>query len=163
MKTFLKVIGAIIGILILAAAVAYIAWFHNSEAHTLQLNPSEVFSEQRGDDYLITNAHVIDVENGQVLANRRLLIQNGLIERIFEGTVPDSLTQNFTTVDAESRYLMPAMFDMHAHLNSGGLIPPEETTKFMALEQFARYGVGGMGFNQKTTAGLIQQIKKTEH
>lgn len=165
MKTFLKVIGIIILSLILAGAAAYIAWFHNSEAHTLQLNPSEVFSEQRGDDYLITNAHVIDVENGQVLENRHLLIQNGLIERIFEGTVPDSLTQNFTTVDAESRYLMPAMFDMHAHLNSGGLIPPDETTKFMALEQFARYGVGaiftvgGMGFNQETTAGLIQQQK----
>ena len=61
MKTFLKVIGAIIGILILAAAVAYIAWFHNSEAHTPQLNPSEIFSEERGNDYLITHSNEIDV------------------------------------------------------------------------------------------------------
>lgn len=168
MKTFLKVTGIIIGILILAGAAAYVAWFHNSEVHTLQLNPSEVFSEQKDDDYLITNANVIDVENGRVLENRHLLVRNGFIERVFDGTVPDSLTQSYTTVDAENRYLMPAMFDMHAHLNSGGLIPPDKSTKFMALEQFARYGVGaiftvgGMGFNQETTAGLIQQQKDRE-
>ena len=168
MKTLLKIIGIITGVLILAAVTAYVAWFHNSEEHTLQLNPSEVFAEERGDDYLITNANIIDVENDVVLENRHLLIQNGRFELIFEGSIPDSLSQNVTIVDAESRYLMPSMFDMHAHLNSGGLIPPDDTTRLMALEQFARYGVGaiftlgGMGFNQDVTAGLIQQQKDKE-
>jgi len=165
MKTALKIIGIILTILILAGVAAYVAWFHNTEEHTLQLNPSEVFSEERGDDYLIINANIIDVENGTVLENRHLLVQDGRFERIFEGSIPDSLSQNFAVVDAEGRYLMPSMFDMHAHLNSGGLIPPDDTTRLMALEQFARYGVGtiftlgGMGFNQEVTADLIQQQK----
>src|SRR6056297_668798 len=168
MKTALKIIGIILTILILAGVAAYVAWFHNTEEHTLQLNPAEVFSEERGDDYLIINANIIDVENGTVLENRHLLVQDGRFERIFEGVIPDSLTQNYPVLDAESRYLMPALFDMHAHLNSGGLIPPDDTTRLMALEQFARYGVGtiftlgGMGFNQEVTAGLIQQQQKKE-
>ena len=168
MKTVLKIIGIITGFLILAAVIAYFAWLHNTEEHTLQLNPTEVFSKEKGDDYLIANANIIDVENGLVLENRHLLIQDGRFELIFEGSVPDSLTQNYTVVDAGNRYLMPSMFDMHAHLNSGGLIPPDDTTRLMALEQFARYGVGaiftlgGMGFNQDITAGLIQRQKDKE-
>ena len=168
MKTVLKIIGAIIILLILAGAGAYIAWFHNSEEHTLQLSPTEVFSEEKGNDFLITNAHIIDVENGVVLEDRHLLILDGRFEQIIDGPVPDTLSQSVSVVDAENRYLMPSMFDMHAHLNSGGLIPPDETTRLTALEQFARYGVGaiftvgGMGFNQEVTADLIQQQKDRE-
>ena len=83
MKTVLKIIGTIITILILAAVTAYVAWFHNSEEHTLQLNPAEVFSEEKGDDYLIINANIIDVENGVVMENRHLLVHDGQFERIF--------------------------------------------------------------------------------
>ncbi|HAC16425.1 MAG TPA: hypothetical protein DCE78_10850, partial [Bacteroidetes bacterium] len=92
-----------------------------------------------------------------------LVIQNGVFERIFEGTVPDSLLEIFTIIDAKNRYLMPGMIDMHAHLNSGGLIPPDASTRLMALEQFARYGVatiftlGGHGFNQGVTTELIEK------
>jgi len=168
MFKFLKIFAAIILIILITAIAGYVAWFHNTEEHTLQLNPDEVYSDERGDDYLITHANIIDVENGVVLENRHLLVHNGRFQRIFEGVIPDSLTQNYPVLDAESRYLMPALFDMHAHLNSGGLIPPDDTTRLMALEQFARYGVGtiftlgGMGFNQEVTAGLIQQQQKKE-
>ena len=168
MRTALKIIGIILTSLILTGAATYVAWFHNTEEHTLKLNPSEVFSEDKGDDYLIINANIIDVENGAVLENRHLLVHDGRFERIFEGSIPDSLSQYFAVVDAEGRYLMPSMFDMHAHLNSGGLIPPDDRTRLMALEQFARYGVGtiftlgGMGFNQEVTADLIQQQKERE-
>ena len=137
MIKLLKIFAALILIIFITAIAGYVAWFQNTEEHTLQLNPAEVFSDKRGDDYLITHANIVDVENGVVLENRHLLIQNGRIERIFEGAIPDNFTQNYPVTDAGKLFLMPALFDMHAHLNSGELIPPDDATRLMALEQFA--------------------------
>jgi len=167
MKTILKILGIIIGVLIIAGVGAWFAWFHNPHEHTLQLNPVSVYADQ-GEGQLITNANIVDVESGSVLEARHLLIQDGVITQILTGSIPDSLTESYSVVDTDGKYIMPALFDMHAHLNSGGLIPPDESTRLMALEQFARYGVGtiftlgGMGFNQEVTADLIQQQKNRE-
>jgi imidazolonepropionase-like amidohydrolase len=71
-------------------------------------------------------------------------------------------------VDVKNRYLMPGMIDMHTYLNSGGLMPPDESIRPMALQQFARYGVstiftlGGHGFNEKVTAELKETQRKHE-
>jgi len=104
MFKFLKIFAAIILIILITAIAGYVAWFHNTEEHTLQLNPDEVYSDERGDDYLITHANIIDVENGVVLENRHLLVHNGRFQRIFEGVIPDSLTQNCPVLNAESWY-----------------------------------------------------------
>ena len=164
----LKIVGIIIGILLVAGFTAYLVWFYNPYEHTLKLNPSEVYDTSGGGIYLIINANLVDVESGVILENRNLTIRNGIIERIFEESLSDSLISNYTVIDAENRYLMPGMIDMHAHINSGGLIPPDASTRPMALEQFALYGVssiftlGGHGFNQEITAELIEQQEKNE-
>ncbi|WP_027077802.1 amidohydrolase family protein [Maribacter antarcticus] len=168
MKIVLKFIGIGVGILLLIGVTSYLFWFHNTEEHVLKLKPSEVYSPNKSNSYLITNANIIDVEAGVVLKNKHLIIQNGVFKQIFEGQVSDSLKTIYKVIDAKNRYLMPGMIDMHTHLNSGGLIPPDKTTRPMALEQFARYGVstiftlGGHGFNQEITAELIQKQQKHE-
>lgn len=168
MKKTLKVISIILGVLLLAGVSAYFIWFYNPEEHTLKLDPAKVYTNQNDSQYLITNANVIDVEFGIIQENRHLIIHDGVFIRIFEGVIPDSLTENYTVVDAKNRYLMPGIIDMHAHLNSGGLIPPDESTRPIALEQFARYGVstiftlGGHGFNQEITADLIRKQTNNE-
>lgn len=168
MKKVLKFIGIALGILLLLGIVSYFVWFQNSKEHILKLQPSEVYSSEKSNNYLITNANIIDVEAGKVLKNQNLIIQNGVFKQIFEGSVPDRLKNEYEMVDAENRYLMPGLIDMHTHLNSGGLIPPDETTRTMALEQFARYGVstiftlGGHGFNQEITAELVEKQRKHE-
>ncbi|NGP76301.1 amidohydrolase family protein [Balneolaceae bacterium YR4-1] len=168
MKKFLKVFSVILGVLLVAGVSAYFIWFHNTEEHTLKLDPKEVYATQNSPRYLITNANVVDVESGTILENKHLTVRNGIVARIFEGSIHDSLRENYTIVNAENRFLMPGMIDMHAHLNSGGLIPPDESTRPMALEQFARYGVstiftlGGHGFNQEITADLIDKQKSNE-
>jgi imidazolonepropionase-like amidohydrolase len=168
MNKFLKYIGIIIGIIILAGVGAYFAWFHNPHQHILTLDPTEVYASDKGVGYLITNANIIDVEMGVVHENRHILVQNGTLDRIFEGPIPDSLIANYTVIDAENRYLMPGMIDMHAHLNSGGLIPPDASVRTVSLEQFARYGVtliftlGGHGFNQEITRDLIRKQQNRE-
>lgn len=166
MKKVLKFIGIALGILLIIGITSYFFWFHNTEEHVLKLQASEVYSPDKSDSYLITNANIIDVEAGIVLKNKNLIIQDGIFKQIFEGQVTDSLKIKYEVVDAKNRYLMPGMIDMHTHLNSGGLIPPDETTRPMALEQFARYGVstiftlGGHGFNQEITAELKEKQQK---
>lgn len=168
MKKILKVISIILGVLLLAGVSAYFIWFYNTEEHTLKLNPAKVYTDQNNSQYLITNANVVDVELGVIQENRNLIIRDGAFIRIFEGVIPDSLIENYTVIYAKNRYLMPGMIDMHTHLNSGGLIPPDESTRPMALEQFARYGVstiftlGGHGFNQEITADLIRKQTNNE-
>ncbi|MFP8487988.1 amidohydrolase family protein [Gracilimonas sp. Q87] len=167
MKGFLKVLGITIGVLMLAAVTAYFVWFNNPYEHTLKLDPDKVYSPD-GQDYLITNAKIIDVEAGIVHEDRHLIVRNGIIDRIIEGPIPEDLSTRFTVTDAENRFLMPGLIDMHAHLNSGGLIAPDSTTRPMALEQFARYGVstiftlGGHGFDQQITADLIRKQKNNK-
>ncbi|PQJ77301.1 amidohydrolase family protein [Polaribacter glomeratus] len=166
MRKVLKFIGIVVGVLLLIGVTGYFVWFHNSEKHVLKLQASLVYSPDKSSGFLITNANIIDVEAGIVLKNQHLIIENGVFKQIFEGQISDSLKASYKIVDAKNRYLMPGMIDMHTHLNSGGLIPPEESTRPMALEQFARYGVstiftlGGHGFNQEVTAELIQKQQK---
>ena len=168
MKKLLKILGITIGFILLAGVGFYFAWFHNTQEHTLHLDPDEVYHTQNGPHYLITNANVVDVESGLIQENKHVLIRDGIFVRIFVGSIPDSLMDNYTVIDADNRFLMPGLIDMHAHLNSGGLIPPDESTRLMALEQFARYGVstiftlGGHGFNQEITAKLISEQKNHE-
>lgn len=168
MKKVLKFIGVLLGVFFAIGIISYFVWFHNSEEHLLKLVASEVYSLDKNKSYLITNANIIDVEAGIVLKKQNLIIQNGVFKQIFEGHLPDSLKTKYKIIDAENRYLMPGMIDMHAHLNSGGLIPPDETTRPMALEQFARYGVctiftlGGHGFNEEITAELKEKQQKHE-
>ena len=163
----IKYLLIVVGIILLAGTIAFFSWFHNPYEHTLQLDPLTIYSDQL-ESHLITHVNIIDVESGSLKEDHHVLIQSGVIEQIFTGSIPDSLSENYSVVDADGKYIIPALFDMHAHLNSGGLIPPDETTRLMALEQFARYGVGtiftvgGMGFNQEVTAGLIQQQKDRE-
>lgn len=168
MKTTLKFLGLIFVILLIIGIGAYFAWFHNPHQHELKLVPSEVYASDNGTGYLITNVHLIDVELGVVLENRHVLVNNGRFDRIFEGTIPDSLFDSYIVIDADNSYMMPGMIDMHVHLNSGGLIPPDASVRQVALEQLARYGVsliftlGGHGYNQEITRDLIRKQQNKE-
>ncbi len=166
MRKSLRYIFYMIGILLILGIVAFFVWFYNPHEHELRLDASKVFSQQ--EDYLITNAHIIDVESGEVMESRNLIIQEGYITHILEGNVPDSLSRNLTNVDAGGKYLMPGLYDMHAHLNSGGLVPPDEAVRKSALEQMMRYGVttiftlGGHGFPEEETLALKAQQENNE-
>ena len=165
--TFLKYLLGGAGFLLLAGVIGYFVWFHNPHEHTLKLDPAAVYAD-RGAGQLITNANIVDVESGNLLEARHVLIRDGAIAGIFTGPVADSLQDAYPVMNAAGRYMMPAMIDMHTHLNSGGLIPPDAAVRPFALEQFARYGVGtiftlgGHGFSQEITGELIRQQQNRE-
>lgn len=169
MKTFLKFVFYLIGGLVVLGIIAYFVWFHNTHKHTLRLDPTIVFAQQANHQgYLITNANVVDVVSGSIIEKQHLLIIDDRINRIFSGAIPDTLTNYFTVYDAENQYIMPGLFDMHTHLNSGGLIPPDESIRKSALEQFIRYGIttiytlGGHGFNEEITIELKRKQQNKE-
>ena len=164
---YLKYLVITVVLLFLTGAVGYFAWFHNPYEHTLQLDPASVFGD-RPEGYLLSNVNIVDVESGILSEVQHLFIKGGVIESIFSGPIPDSLSSAYLVTDASGKFIMPALMDMHGHLNTGGLIPPDESGRLMALEQYARYGVGlvftlgGHGFNQEVTRELIQKQKNRE-
>ncbi|OON69462.1 amidohydrolase family protein [Hymenobacter sp. CRA2] len=68
-------------------------------------------------DLVISHANVVDVESGQVRADQTLCIRQGRIERVGKSTgQPNAATQ---TIDAQGRYLIPGLWDMHVHFRGG--------------------------------------------
>lgn len=65
----------------------------------------------------IANARVLDVNTGEVLAGRSLLIDNGCIARVFDTPdKPATLGENVQLIDAQNKLLMPGLIDAHVHV-----------------------------------------------
>lgn len=63
---------------------------------------------------LIKNINVLSVENGTVIPNQSIIVENGFIRGI-DNTVPSQ--GDFTTViDGSDKYIMPGIINMHVHL-----------------------------------------------
>ena len=60
----------------------------------------------------ITNAKVFDTRTGTVKPNTTILVENGLIKKVSQGT---SIPKGYTTVDAANKFVMPGLWDMHVH------------------------------------------------
>ena len=63
---------------------------------------------------LITNVNVLDVENGRLLENHNVLIEDGTIAAISD--MPMAV-ENAEVIDGGGRTLMPGMWDMHGHFS----------------------------------------------
>lgn len=72
-----------------------------------------VINNKDSSTILIQNVDIISMQTDELLAGKDLLISNGKIEKISVGIDPNSSTK---VIDAEGQYIMPALFDMHAHI-----------------------------------------------
>lgn len=89
-------------------------------------------------DLLITNVHVVDVESGEVLPDRSVAVADGRIVRVAAaGEVTAA-----RTVDGTGGYLIPGLWDLHAHLRADGL-PDWITTDWM-MPLLLAHGVTGV-------------------
>ncbi len=87
-------------------------------------------------DLLIKNASVIELQSGKVLPSQVVLIQGNTILL----TGGDSLLAQFSgkaEIDAESRFLMPGLWDNHVHF--GGAEYVDENEQLLPL--YLAYGV----------------------
>lgn len=63
----------------------------------------------------IDNANIITMVGNQVLRNRQLRIENGLITEIV--AAGSTVDPRFKLVDANNGWLLPGLFDMHVHVH----------------------------------------------
>lgn len=64
----------------------------------------------------ITNCHVITMQSDRVLYHQTILISNDKILRILPSTQWVN-NQNIKTIDGTGKYVIPALADMHIHIN----------------------------------------------
>jgi len=64
---------------------------------------------------LIRNVNVVDVLNGEILANQDVAVKNKLIYFI-GNSFTEKVPTNSVTIDGNGKYLCPGLWDMHFHL-----------------------------------------------
>lgn len=88
-------------------------------------------------DLLMTNARVVDVESGSIVAGRAIAIRGDTIVAI----VPMSSAGQFRarrTVNASGRYVLPGLWDMHMHFGGGPALIAENRA---LLPLFVAHGI----------------------
>ncbi|WP_149276142.1 amidohydrolase family protein [Pareuzebyella sediminis] len=63
---------------------------------------------------LISNASIIDVRSGKLIKNKQVVIDSGRIQHIKERV--ENVALYAQHIDAEGKYLMPGLAEMHAHI-----------------------------------------------
>jgi imidazolonepropionase-like amidohydrolase/ABC-type polysaccharide/polyol phosphate export permease len=103
---------------------AYEAWTQQG------LTKERILARQlrRGQSWLIQNARIF-VGNGKVIESGAVLVRQGKIAEVYDGTFPDAKKLNAEAVDAAGKTVLPGLIDMHVHLGGpGGMY--DDWTKF---------------------------------
>lgn len=88
-------------------------------------------------DLVITNVNIVDVRYGDVLSNRGIAIQGDSIARIFREDEERDF-EGRESLDANGKYIMPGLWDMHVHFRGGDTLI-EENRNMLPL--FLAYGI----------------------
>ena len=91
-------------------------------------------------NFIIKNGTIIDVENGGTYVGS-IEIEQNTVKRIFKSL--DELPEGVETIDAEGKYIIPGLIDMHCHIN----------------ERFAPHFVASGVTTIRNTAGNVFLLK----
>ena len=105
-RLLLVLISLFIGLLIFLLAVILI------DANKTNYLHLDEHSELQKDSYLITNVNIVPMTSDTVLTNKMILIEEGRISAIQDNID----NQNYDLIDAEGKYLLPGLSDMHVHV-----------------------------------------------
>lgn len=79
--------------------------------------------------YYLTNCNIIDINTGEWLTNKAILIEGELINNIVSS---NEIDKNFEVVDLEGGWILPGLIDTHIHLCHEG--NPDLAKKFLYTE-----------------------------
>src|SRR5438132_4320771 len=68
----------------------------------------------------ITRVNLVDVANGRIIPNSTVTISGGTIASVTQSGAPKGVR----VVDGRGRFLIPGLWDMHAHTGGGTTINP---------------------------------------
>ena len=74
---------------------------------------------RRGRTWLIQNARIF-VGNGKVIESGAVLLRNGKIDTVYEGSFPDAKKLNAEAIDAAGKTVLPGLIDVHVHFGATG-------------------------------------------
>jgi imidazolonepropionase-like amidohydrolase/ABC-type multidrug transport system permease subunit len=74
---------------------------------------------RRGQTWLIQNARIF-VGNGKVIESGAVLVKDGKIAEVYDGSFPDAKKLNAEPIDAAGKTVLPGLIDMHVHLGAPG-------------------------------------------
>ncbi len=69
-------------------------------------------------DVLVTAAHLLDVRTGKMVANPQVLVRDGRVVDIRQGTAAPAASAQLERIDLPGMTLVPGLIDMHVHLDS---------------------------------------------
>ncbi len=69
-----------------------------------------------GQEKVLGNVHVVDVESGMVLEDRFLILKDGLIMNVFPMSKLPNKGEGMNITDGKGAYVFPGLAEMHAHL-----------------------------------------------
>lgn len=83
----------------------------------------------RGRTWLIQNARIF-VGDGRVIESGSVLIRQGKIAEIYEGTAPDAKSLKAEPLEAAGKTVMPGLIDVHVHLGASGGFYDEQSKSY---------------------------------
>jgi imidazolonepropionase-like amidohydrolase len=108
-----------------------------------------------GKHYVLTHANVIDVEQGKVLANQSVEIQDGRIRRI----APEIVEENgMAILDLKGQYLAPGLINLHTHLFGNGVPKKAIANKGKSQARLLKFAASPLGlwYLRKTAKECVQ-------
>jgi imidazolonepropionase-like amidohydrolase/ABC-type multidrug transport system permease subunit len=100
----------------------YEAWSHQ------ELTKARIIHRDmnRGQSWLIQNARIF-IGNGKVIESGAVLVRNGKVDNVYEGTFPEAKSLNAEAIEAAGKTVLPGLIDMHVHLGASGGFPEDWT------------------------------------
>ncbi len=92
---------------------------------------------QLGQTWMLTNANVIDIHNGEIRHDVNIVIAADLIKSIGD----EQPTPGMQVIDAADGYVMPGLFDLHAHVLPTSQFFPDAPEPTEALRLLLEAGV----------------------
>ncbi len=122
----------------------------------LLLSPTVVAQRDKIPDLLISNVNIVDVENGTIANSMDVLIK---ADRIHEIQSSDPSTSKATfTIDGSGKYLIPGLWDMHAHPDDPEMwrMKPDAESRDLLMPLFVLHGVTGI----RDMAGSLKVVNE---
>jgi imidazolonepropionase-like amidohydrolase len=71
---------------------------------------------------LIHNANIINVNNGNILENKAILIDSGMIKLLGDYATLKTLVNPKNAIDVQDKFIIPGLWDMHIHIEGQDLV-----------------------------------------
>lgn len=106
---------------LLAAVAPFLvlgAWQYHSRANVAKAKT--LYREMRRGRTLLLRGPRIFVGDGKIIETGAVLVKNGRIEAVYEGSSPDPKDLRAEPIEAAGKTLLPGLIDTHVHLVSPG-------------------------------------------